>query len=146
MLLIGTRFSPAGPMEATSNSGPFSFASVALLSKVPFPHRWEASSMVTFSSSILMYTGLSLCPSTIIASYPAYLKAWAICPPMWASTMEYPLLQQESSVMFMRPEQGTPEAVSGPTPKTHFASGPSGSVSSGTSSQITLYPRPMPPM
>ena len=54
MLLMGTRFSPAGPMEAMSNSGPFSLAKVALVSKVPLPHRWEASSMVTFSSSMRM--------------------------------------------------------------------------------------------
>ena len=60
MVLMCTRFSPAGPMVATSNSGPFSLDRMALASKVPLPQMWLASSMVTFSSSILMYTGLSL--------------------------------------------------------------------------------------
>ena len=48
-----TRFSPAGPMVATSNSGPQALAMAALAANVPLPHRSEASSMETLSSSIL---------------------------------------------------------------------------------------------
>ena len=54
MVDIGIMFSPAWPMNATSNVSPFSLESTALVSKVPLPQTWEASSMVTLSSSILM--------------------------------------------------------------------------------------------
>ena len=57
---------------------------------------------------------------------------------MWESRIARPLDQEERSVMVVRPEQGTPEAVSGPTLKTTFAASLCGSVSSGTSSQMTL--------
>ena len=50
-------------------------------------------------------------------SQPAYFSMGPMWPPMWASMMELPLDQVERKVTFMRPEQGTPAPVSGPTPK-----------------------------
>ena len=50
-------------------------------------------------------------------SQPAYFSMGPMWPPMWASMMELPLDQVERKVTFIRPEQGTPAPVRGPTPK-----------------------------
>ena len=68
MMESGTRFSPAGPMAHTQNSGPASLLSREVVSRVPLPHRSEASSKVTSSLRILTHTGVSDLPSTMMAS------------------------------------------------------------------------------
>ena len=67
-------------------------------------------------------------------------------PPQWASTMRWSFENVDSEQMVVRPASGTPEAVRGPTAKTILFSGEKGSVPAGTSSNMILFARPMPPI
>ncbi len=76
---MGTRFSPAGPMAATTASGPMICEIARVVPRIPWPQRRRASWISTCWSTIDSQTGRSALPLMTIASYPAYFSLAANC-------------------------------------------------------------------
>ena len=127
---IRTRFSPAGPIQATETSRPWSAIRDRIDLEVPNPHRSFAFLRSTESSSTEMYTGFSDLPFITIPSYPANFRSAPHHAPELASP-QIPVRGEIAETAHF-PDIGRSVPVKGPLAKTRRLLGERGSMTSGT--------------
>ncbi len=141
-----TRFSPAGPTQATllARPGrPSSSLRASSVSQQSLPSRCSAGRSSTALSPMKRYCQRWAFPWMMRISYPARRRQDPQWPNVWAE--QRPLVSGPMVLTQQRPEPQVVVPVSAPREKISSFSGAFQAVSGGSSSHRMRVPKPMPP-